>query len=694
MQTDRTHSVLFREASQRRHVALLVTLVALYLGAFLVLRWLHVPLLEGHARDGWQPPSAATRAHLVLATLLPVVLWAVLVHALWRRLPGPLGASVLALALFPVLALMEMDVAWFRMSESHLGWRELSMLATEDLRDWGVPPEQQVHYAKRVAKHGAALAAFWLAAGVLARLPWPTLRLARGRMALALLLPICVVDTVAVGYRFSRDLAQWVLVSEANPVRATFLDRLAERIFRSRSADLEAAELALSAARASRGAPMPVSSGQPVAAPGTRARHSVLLITVEGLNPRYVDAESMPFLSELAARSLVAERHYATGNATEYGILGLLYGSPVDFVVPMRALPEVDSPAFAPERQAASPYLEAFEREGYGRRVVSRAILHWAGLSAYLHGFDRPPFEVPGVSGTLGADWGLVDALVEELAAKEPRLVVTHLVGTHHPYTHLPEYTRFEPEVPEGFDYFAFDLAQHREAIVNRYRNTLVELDAWLRTVIGRIDLSRTIVVVTGDHGEEFFETGRFTHANALSDPQLRTPLWIHAPGLAPRVVREVTSHADVMPTLMDLLGWADPGSGVGRSLLDPAPARVAIAAHSNRPRAPERWAVVTADAKSVVRMRRDGSLALEALFDAEDRPIEFRDDPARWRANLAAVASFERRLAGSWRGRTPDAAGSPVPSARAEFGGCGDPRRRTPATPSRMRHSPLRAAM
>jgi arylsulfatase A-like enzyme len=67
----------------------------------------------------------------------------------------------------------------------------------------------------------------------------------------------------------------------------------------------------------------------------------------------------------------------------------------------------------------------------------------------------------------------------------------------------------------------------------------------------------RTIVVVVGDHGEQFGEHGGFDHGTTLYDEVLRVPLIIHAPdGAAARIDGQVRL-IDVMPTLTDWLGLA-----------------------------------------------------------------------------------------------------------------------------------------
>jgi arylsulfatase A-like enzyme len=85
----------------------------------------------------------------------------------------------------------------------------------------------------------------------------------------------------------------------------------------------------------------------------------------------------------------------------------------------------------------------------------------------------------------------------------------------------------------------------------------------------GRYD--DALIILTGDHGEEFQEHGNWFHCSALSPQQTRVPLlikWPKAMGRGPAL--RCASHLDVAPTLLDLLGCPREGwkNLPGRSLL------------------------------------------------------------------------------------------------------------------------------
>lgn len=92
-------------------------------------------------------------------------------------------------------------------------------------------------------------------------------------------------------------------------------------------------------------------------------------------------------------------------------------------------------------------------------------------------------------------------------------------------------------------------------------------------------DIRPTVVVVTGDHGEGLGEHGELTHGTFAYEPTLHVPLIVaQLPSRGAGVVSDApVRHVDILPTLLDAVGVAAPGSLHGRSLL-PGAAAVADA--------------------------------------------------------------------------------------------------------------------
>ena len=130
-----------------------------------------------------------------------------------------------------------------------------------------------------------------------------------------------------------------------------------------------------------------------------------------------------------------------------------------------------------------------------------------------------------------------------------------------HPFGHVPSF-------PVMFGRFPADSV---DVVHNQYRNALAYIDAqiaMLRTLLtadNRWD--STIVVITGDHGQAFLEHGVAAHANGLWQEEVRVPLLVKAPGLAPATDTRPASHVDIAPTVAALLGLPSQPAWQGISL-------------------------------------------------------------------------------------------------------------------------------
>ncbi len=77
------------------------------------------------------------------------------------------------------------------------------------------------------------------------------------------------------------------------------------------------------------------------------------------------------------------------------------------------------------------------------------------------------------------------------------------------------------------------------------------------------------LYVLTSDHGEAFYEHGWGGHSTSLYEAEVRVPLLIRFPdGEFARHVKDPVSIIDVMPTILDYLGFPVPSAIAGRSLM------------------------------------------------------------------------------------------------------------------------------
>lgn len=171
---------------------------------------------------------------------------------------------------------------------------------------------------------------------------------------------------------------------------------------------------------------------------------------------------------------------------------------------------------------------------------------------------------------TLGAVERWLAEVVKDGNA-EPFFLFIHLWDVHYDYKPPASYVEiFDPAYAGSLD--ASDLP-HNSAIapdmapadlqhlVALYDGEIRFTDEILGRILDAMDrsgrLRDALVVVTADHGEEFFEHGGKGHQKTLFDEVVRVPLIVRWPGHLPpgTVVRDQVRLVDLAPTILSLAG-------------------------------------------------------------------------------------------------------------------------------------------
>lgn len=100
----------------------------------------------------------------------------------------------------------------------------------------------------------------------------------------------------------------------------------------------------------------------------------------------------------------------------------------------------------------------------------------------------------------------------------------------------------------------------------NLYRNSVYTIDSLVGKALTAMEdrgiMNRTMIVITGDHGQEFNENKRnyWGHSSNYSRAQVGTPLVVYYPGIKPEERHYRTTHYDIVPTVLNkVLGVKNP---------------------------------------------------------------------------------------------------------------------------------------
>jgi arylsulfatase A-like enzyme len=155
---------------------------------------------------------------------------------------------------------------------------------------------------------------------------------------------------------------------------------------------------------------------------------------------------------------------------------------------------------------------------------------------------------------------------------KRPYFLWVHYMDPHGPYKPPPGY--YDPADEKYIqDYRPWDPGL-RDGYKRMYDGECIFMDTLLGTVVPDLaSRPRTIVAITSDHGEEFWEHKKHTfgHGKSVYDTLVRIPLIISLPDREGEVVRTPVSLVDLAPTFLTLAGREPPPTMQGRPFLTAA---------------------------------------------------------------------------------------------------------------------------
>ncbi|MFQ5741147.1 MAG: sulfatase [Acidobacteriota bacterium] len=326
---------------------------------------------------------------------------------------------------------------------------------------------------------------------------------------------------------------------------------------------------------------------------------SILLISIDTLRADHVGAygyerNTTPHLDQLAARGALFELAIAQSNWTVPSVASLLTSLyPSQHGAGLSGEPRVLEEMRPRETSPWAPSIAVLlSQQGYRTGLFS--------ANPYLRGSLATGFQTMEASRKPAP--ALTDQFLEwiETGSDQPFFALLQYIDLHVPLVPPAELVREflgEDERPDLADY-AFWSHKRVEDVQSpefqHYRRTRLALyDAALRSVdreIGRAltslhqsgRLETTLVVITSDHGEEFWDHVAFGrlmgkdprriwgvgHGHTMFQELIHVPLILAGPGIpSNRRIPCGVRLIDVAPTLLDLIGQALPKGFRGLSL-------------------------------------------------------------------------------------------------------------------------------
>jgi membrane-anchored protein YejM (alkaline phosphatase superfamily) len=299
---------------------------------------------------------------------------------------------------------------------------------------------------------------------------------------------------------------------------------------------------------------------KPLTIDSSSQKFNIFIIASDSLKYSILDEEIAPNITEFSKDSLVFDHHYSGGNSTRFGIFSLIYGLNSTYWF-----------SFLNANQ--KPVLfDILKQLNYQIDIFSSTNTNWpefrktcyVDIQPSIHdNFKGDPWEKDEQSTAL---------FLDSLESEDSKFRFAFLfLDAPHGYSYPPSYNRYHaPE--EEINYLSISKGSDAlKSTVKRYKNAVYYNDMLFGKIIKRLKdkkfYDNALIILTSDHGQEFFEYGNFGHNTSFSEGQIHIPFIVKLPkflqnrGLEKSINGSLTSHQDVVPSLLSLLGVSNSAS-------------------------------------------------------------------------------------------------------------------------------------
>ncbi len=275
---------------------------------------------------------------------------------------------------------------------------------------------------------------------------------------------------------------------------------------------------------------------------------NIFIFALDSARASIMSSEVAPNIYDLAKSSSVYTNHMNGGNATRFGIFSMMYGLNSSYwFVFLNA-------------QKGSILFNTLLKLDYQTHIFSATSTAWPEFrkTAYFDIQNSISDEHTGL--TYEKDKQTTDEFlqwVDNADLKKPLFSFVFLDSPHsnsYPKTHR----NFLPDHYGEVNYLTVN-EKDTQTLLNQYKNAIFYNDELVGDMIKKLKekglYENSIIIITADHGQEFYEHGNFGHNSSYNYEQVHVPFIVHLPKSEHKVINKLTSHLDIVPTLMSYVG-------------------------------------------------------------------------------------------------------------------------------------------
>lgn len=285
--------------------------------------------------------------------------------------------------------------------------------------------------------------------------------------------------------------------------------------------------------------------------------YNIMYIGIDSWNPSTFDSINTPNIYKLSQRGQYFDNHYSSSNGTRGSLFGLFFG--VSYTYEKEFIMTKKSPLFIDQLMSRMYDIQVFPSACFTSPPFNETIFRRVSdINVKTKG--ATVFERDNKIADMTIDY------VNERKSDKPFFSFTFF-DLPHAISIPKEYRKkFQPSWDEA-DYMALSNEMDRTPYFNLYKNCVYHVDHLIGKILDDIEakgmMERTVIIVTGDHGQEFNENKKnyWGHSGNYSKWQTNVPLIVYYPGIdAGKRFSHMTTHYDISPSVMKhFLGVTNP---------------------------------------------------------------------------------------------------------------------------------------
>jgi len=364
---------------------------------------------------------------------------------------------------------------------------------------------------------------------------------------------------------------------------------------------------------------------------------NIYLFIAESLREDFITSETAPHTVAFREENIHLGQTLSNANCTQLSWFSIFHSQyPIGWASKKKSW------------KSGSIPLQTLKKLGYKIHVYSAAQLKYYGVGELVFGkknhladsYNLYTHYAPITAAE--TDEQVIQKLLDDHQKKwtrEGNVFLIFLDSTHFNYSWPKDRPlKFMPISEEKTDLRVSNSIRDIELIKNRYRNSIHYVDSLFGQVLACLKEKNiyddSLIVFTGDHGEEFFEEGQLFHASHLSRMQTRAPIYYKlgdnscAKALDTKAI--LSSHVDIFPTILDTLIGEKPFFKLfdGESLLKEKRLPFVISGRHNGGRNPSEFFIHNGKEKVIAkflshkRIHHSTALEIVSLKDLSDKTV------------------------------------------------------------------------